>query len=189
MTSPPATSSDTINNGSKLPEKRKASAVCTLRSLHIGKSGTHFVRDVTFSGCSVPYWHRPQLLEFNRETEVSHYVTTIGLSLNARQDIHRQAAERLALMGRAVSVSQSLPGLRSCQSQPHGCCQSSGYAAGVPTRPANFVLGGLATSSAPAFPCSCAAATAAAAAVRGSEDSVDVASIGYKVTHLHVFVL
>ena len=40
---------------------------------------------------------------------------------NARQDIHRQAAERLALMGRAVSVSQSLSGLRSSQSQPHGC--------------------------------------------------------------------
>ena len=80
MTSPPATSSDTINNGSKLPEKRKASAVCTLRSLHIGKSGTHFVRDVTFSGCSVPYRHRPLLLEFNGETEVSHFVTAIGLS-------------------------------------------------------------------------------------------------------------
>ena len=72
-------------------------------------------------------------------------------------------------MGRAVSVSQSLSGLRSSQSQPHGCCQSSGYAAGEPTRPANFVLGGFATSSAPAFPSSCAAATAAAAAVRGLE--------------------
>lgn len=70
----------------KLPEKRKASAVCTLRSLHIGKSGTHFVRDVTFSGCSAHSWHRPLLLEFNRETEVSHYVTAIGLSLNARKD-------------------------------------------------------------------------------------------------------
>ena len=30
-----ASSSDKINNGSKLPEKRKASAVCTFRSLHI----------------------------------------------------------------------------------------------------------------------------------------------------------
>ena len=50
---------------------------------------------------------------------------------NARQDIHRQAAERLALMGRAVSVRQSLSGLRSSQSQPHGCCQSSGFDAGV----------------------------------------------------------
>ena len=66
----------------------------------------------------------------------------------ARQDIHRQAAERLALMGRAVSVSQSLPGLRSCQSLPHGCCLMSGFAAVVPTRPAISVLGGCATSSA-----------------------------------------
>lgn len=33
----------------------------------------------------------------------------------------RKAAERLAMMGRAVSVSQSLSGLRSSQSQPHGC--------------------------------------------------------------------
>ena len=80
MTSPPATSSDTINNGSKLPEKRKASAVCTLRSLHIGKSGTHFVRDVTFSGCSAPSWHRPLLLELNGETEVSHSVTATYLN-------------------------------------------------------------------------------------------------------------
>ena len=67
---------------------------------------------------------------------------------NARKDIHRQAAESLALMGRAVSVSQSLPGLRSCQSLPHGCCLMSGFAAIVPTRPANSVLGGSATSSA-----------------------------------------
>ena len=141
---------------------RKASAVCTLHSLHIGKSGTYFVRDVTFSGCSVPYWHRPLLLELNGETEVSHSVTAIGLSLDARQDIHRQAAERLALMGRAVSVSQSLSGLRSSQSQPHGCCQRSGYAAVKPTRPAKFVLGGFATSSAPAFP------SAAADAVIGN---------------------
>ena len=36
------------------------------------------------------------LLELNGETEVSHSVTAIGLSLDARQDIHRQAAERLA---------------------------------------------------------------------------------------------
>ena len=86
-------------------------------------------------------------------------------------------------------LHQSLPGLRSCQSQPHGCCQRSGYAAVKPTRPAKFVLGGFATSSAPAFPSSCAAAAAAAAAVHGSEDSVDVATIGDKVTHLHVFVL
>ena len=64
----------------QLPKKRKASAVCTLHSLHIGKSGTHFVRDVTFSGCSVPYMHRPLPLEFNGETEVSHFVTAIGLS-------------------------------------------------------------------------------------------------------------
>ena len=87
---------------------------------------------------------------------------------NARQDIHRQAAERLALMGRAVSVSQSLSGLRSSQSQPHGGYQRSGCAAGVPARPAKSVLGGSATSSAPAFPSSCAAATAAAA-VHGSD--------------------
>lgn len=118
-----ASSSDKVNNGSKLPEKRKASAVCTFRSLHIGKSGTHFVRDVTFSGCSAHSWHRPLLLELKGETEVSHSVTAIGLSSDARQNIHRQAAERLALMGRAVSVSQSLSGLRSSQSQPHGCCQ------------------------------------------------------------------
>ena len=189
MTSPPATSSDTINNGSKLPEKRKASAVCTLHSLHIGKSGTHFVRDVTFSGCSAPSWHRPLLLKLNGETEVSHSVTAIGFSLDARQDIHRQAAERLALMGRAVSVSQSLSGLRSSQSQPHGCCQRSGYAASVPTRPAKSVLGGFATSSAPAFPSSCAAATAAAAAVRGSEVNYRCAATIDKTHHLRLLSL
>lgn len=93
------------------------------------------------------------------------------------------------MMGRAVSVSQSLPGLRSCQSQPHGCCQSSGYAAGVPTRPAKFVLGGSATSSAPAFPSSCAAATAAAAAVRGSEDDYRCAAYRDKEHHLRIFAL
>ena len=87
---------------------------------------------------------------------------------NARQDIHQQAAESLALMGRAVSVSQSLSGLRSSQSQTHGCCQLSGFAAGEPTRQTISVIGGCATSSAPAFPSSCAAATAAAA-VRGSD--------------------
>ena len=116
-------------------------------------------------------------------------MTAIGLSSNARQDIHRQAAERLALMGRAVSVSQSLPGLRSCQSQPHGCCQRSGYAASVPTRPAKSVLGGFATSSAPAFPSSCAAATAAAAAVRGSEIDYRSAAIRNKAHHLRISVL
>ena len=184
-----ASSSDKINNGSKLPEKRKASAVCTLRSLHIGKSGTHFVRDVTFSGCSAPSWHRPLLLELKGETEVSHSVTAIGLSSDARQDIHRQAAERLALMGRAVSVSQSLPGLRSCQSLPHGCCLMSGFAAVVPTRPANSVLGGSATSSEPAFPCSCAAATAAAAAVRGSEVDYRCAATIDKTHRLRIFAL
>lgn len=108
---------------------------------------------------------------------------------NARQDIHRQAAERLALMGRAVSVSQSLSGLRSCQSQPHGCCQRSGYAAGEPTRPATSVLGGFATSSAPAFPSSCAAATAAAAAVRGSEVDYRCAAYRDKEHHLRIFAL
>ena len=108
---------------------------------------------------------------------------------NARQDIHRQAAERLALMGRAVSVSQSLPGLRSCQSQPHGCCQRSGYAASIPTRPAKSVLGGFATSSAPAFPSSCAAAPAAAAAVRGSEVDYHCAAIRDKAHHLRLFAL
>ena len=71
-------------------------------------------------------------------------------------------AARCTLMGRAVSVSQSLSGLRSCQSLPHGCCLMSGFAAVVPTRPANSVLGGSATSSAPAFP------SAAADAVIGN---------------------
>ena len=108
---------------------------------------------------------------------------------NARQDIHRQAAERLALMGRAVSVSQSLPGLRSCQSQPHGCCQRSGYAASIPTRPAKSVLGGFATSSAPAFPSSCAAAPAAAAAVRGSEVDYRCAATIDKTHRLRIFAL
>ena len=69
-------------------------------------------------------------------------------------------AARCTLMGRAVSVSQSLPGLRSCQSLPHGCCLMSGFASGAPTRPVIAVIGGSATSSAPAFPSSCAAADA-----------------------------
>ena len=92
-------------------------------------------------------------------------------------------------MGRAVSVSQSLFGLRSCQSPPHGCCQRSGYAAVEPTRPAKSVLGGFATSSAPAFPSSCAAATAAAAAVRGSEIDYRSAAIRNKAHHLRISVL
>jgi hypothetical protein len=116
-------------------------------------------------------------------------VTAIGLSSDARQDIHRQAAERLPLMGRAVSVSQSLPGLRSCQSQPHGCCQRSGFAAGFPTRPAKSVLGGSATSSAPAFPSSCAAATAAAAAGCGPEVVNRYDAIRDKAHHLCISAL
>ena len=39
---------------------------------------------------------------------------------NAWQDIHRQAAERLALMGRAVSVMQSMKRLRRCGTHPPG---------------------------------------------------------------------
>lgn len=116
-------------------------------------------------------------------------MTAIGLSSNARQEIHRQAAERLALMGRAVSVSPSLSGLRSSQSQPHGCCQRSGYAAVEPTRPAKFVLGGFATSSAPAFPSSCAAAAAAAAAVRGSEVVYRCDATRDKTYRLRIFAL
>lgn len=116
-------------------------------------------------------------------------MTAIGLSSNAWQDIHRQAAERLALMGGAVSVSQSLSGLRSSQSQPHGCCQRSGFAAVDLARPANFVLGGSATSPAPAFPSSCAAATAAAAAVRGSEDNNRCAASRDKAHQLRKSVL
>lgn len=108
---------------------------------------------------------------------------------NARQDIHRQAAERLALVGGSVSVRQSLPDMRSWQSQPLGCCQSSGFAAGEPTRPAKSVLGGFATSSAPAFPSSCAAATAAAAAVRGSEVVYHCATTIDKAHHLRISVL
>ena len=63
------------------------------------------------------------------------------------------------------------------------------FSAVVPTRPANSVLGGFATSSAPAFPSSCAAATAAAAAVRGRDDVDGIASIGVETHHLHIFVL
>ena len=92
-------------------------------------------------------------------------------------------------MGRAVSVSQSLPGLRSCQSLPHRCCLMSGFAAVVPTRPAISVLGGSATSSAPAFPSSCAAAAAAAAAVRGRGDDCSFAITVVKTSHLLIFVL
>ena len=65
----------------------------------------------------------------------------------------------------------------------------SGFAAVVPTRPAISVLGGCATSSAPAFPSSCAAAAAAAAAVRGRDDVDGIATIGVKAHHLHIFVL
>ena len=116
-----------------------------------------------------------------------------ALRLNARKDSGHcrkiGTVHRLSSSGRAVSVSQSLPGLRSCQSQPHGCCQSSGYAAGVPTRPAISVLGGCATSSAPAFPSSCAAATAAAAAVRGSEVDYRCAATIDKTHHLRLLSL
>ena len=65
----------------------------------------------------------------------------------------------------------------------------SGFAAVVPTRPAISVLGGFATSSAPAFPSSCAAAGAAAAAVRG-RDYVDSSASTLPWTHhLRIFVL
>ena len=79
--------------------------------------------------------------------------------------------------------------MRSWQSQPHGCCQRRGYAAVEPTRPAKFVLGGSATASAPAFPSSCAAATAAAAAVRGSEVVLRCATIRDKKHHLRLLSL
>lgn len=65
----------------------------------------------------------------------------------------------------------------------------SGFAAVVPTRPAISVLGGSATSSAPAFPSSCAAATAAAAAVRGRGDDCSCAITVVKTSHLLIFVL
>ena len=116
-----------------------------------------------------------------------------ALRLNARKDSGHcrkiGTVHRLSSSGRAVSVSQSLPGLRSCQSQPHGCCQRSGYAAVEPTRPAKFVLGGFATSYAPAFPSSCAAATAAAAAVRGSEVDYRCAATIDKTHRLRIFAL
>ena len=65
----------------------------------------------------------------------------------------------------------------------------SGFAAVVPTRPAISFLGGSATSSAPAFPSSCAAAAAAAAAVRGSEVVYRCAAIRDKAHQLRKFVL
>ena len=65
----------------------------------------------------------------------------------------------------------------------------SGFAAVVPTRPAISVLGGSATSSAPAFPSSCAAAAAAAAAVRGREGCYRCAIATIKTNHLRIFVL
>ena len=43
--------------------RAESAAVCTIHSLHFGKSGTQFVRDVTFSGFSAPSWHRQLLLE------------------------------------------------------------------------------------------------------------------------------
>ena len=65
----------------------------------------------------------------------------------------------------------------------------SGFAAVVPTRPAISVLGGSATSSAPAFPSSCAAATAAAAAVRGLEVDYRCAATIDKTHHLRLLAL
>ena len=116
-----------------------------------------------------------------------------ALRINARKDSGHcrkiGTVHRLSSSGGAVSVSQSLPGLRSCQSQPHGYCQRRGYAAVEPTRPAKFVLGGFATSSAPAFPSSCAAATAAAAAVRGLEVVNRCAATIDKTHHLHLLSL
>ena len=58
-----------------------------------------------------------------------------ALRLNARKDSGhcrwRVNVHRLSSSGRAESVRQSLPGMRSWQSQPHGCYQMSGFAAGV----------------------------------------------------------
>ena len=65
----------------------------------------------------------------------------------------------------------------------------SGFAAVAPTRPANSVLGGSATSSAPAFPNSCAAAAAAAAAVRGRDGYYSCGTTGGKSYHLQEIVL
>ena len=65
----------------------------------------------------------------------------------------------------------------------------SGLAAVAPTRPANSVLGGSATSSAPAFPSSCATAGAAAAAVRGRDYVDSSASTLPRTHHLCIFVL
>ena len=130
MTSLPATFSDTVNNGSRKSGKHQPSAPSahyTSEKVAPTSLGMSLFLDAPLS------WHRPLPLEFYGETEVSHSVTAIGLSSNAWQDIHRQAAERLALMGRAVSVSQ-----------PHGCCQRCGNAAVEPTRPAKFGLGGYA---------------------------------------------
>ena len=58
-----------------------------------------------------------------------------------------------------------------------------------PTRPAISVLGGSATSYAPAFPSSCAAASAAAAAVRGSEIVYRCAATIDNTHHLRIFAL
>ena len=131
------------------------------------------------------------LLGVTRTSSDAHLLS--ALRLNVRKDSGhcrwRVNVHRLSSSGGAVSVSQSLSGLRSSQSQPHGCCQRSGYAAVEPTRPAKFVLGGFATSSAPAFPSSCAAATAAAAAVRGSEIDYRCATTIDKAYHLRISVL
>ena len=65
----------------------------------------------------------------------------------------------------------------------------SGFAAMVPTRPAISVLGGFATSFAPAFPSSCAAAAAAAAAVRGREGCYYCGTGALKTYHKNKIVL
>ena len=65
----------------------------------------------------------------------------------------------------------------------------SGFAAVVPTRPVISVLGGSATSSEPAFPSSCAAAGAAAAAVRGRDEVDSCTSTLPWVHHMQEIVL
>ena len=67
-------------------------------------------------------------------TALCAFVTSTLLSSARKDSGHCRkigTVHRLSSSGRAVSVSQSLSGLRSSQSQTHGCCQRSGYAAGV----------------------------------------------------------
>ena len=112
-----------------------------------------------------------------------------ALRLNARQVFQRLADERLAQWAERYPSASLCLVFDPAKASLTDAVNEAATPLVAPPRPATSVLGGFATSSAPAFPCSCSAADAAAAAMHGDANSNSVATIGGKTYHLHVFVM